>query len=95
MSEKLRCLTTGVAAALSSLHVVTQSDSLTQYEKEKKQQQLTPAPPQVTHLDWFYLFRCTVVSDSDGFTYFPTGTQSHEWYMQYNLCYELGPVETW
>ena len=40
----------GGPPSLGSLQVVTQSESLTQYEKEKKEQQLTSAPQQVIYL---------------------------------------------
>jgi len=40
---------TGAVPMLGSLHVVTQSDSLTQYEKTRKEQQLTSASQQVIY----------------------------------------------
>jgi len=50
---------TGTVSSLGSLHVVTQSDSLTQYEKERKEQQLTSTPQQV--LQWFDLMQMQLV----------------------------------
>jgi len=44
----------GGPPSLGSLQVVTQSESLTQYEKEKKEQQLTSAPQQVICLPGWY-----------------------------------------
>ena len=63
---------TGGIPSLSSLHVVTQSDSLTQYEKVRKEQQLTSTPQQVTfsiylpQSDWqlVHVVYCVIAADN-------------------------------